>query len=118
MKRSGMLNCRPGTAKETTFALAVPDQQCTALRIWKDRASGAGALHCVRDPTPSTSRQYDLAFDRPCQDHVHGVMDALERISRHDLGLDLPFLIQLEKIGNRCIHDVRLHLEMDVEWGT
>src|SRR6516165_1898977 len=66
----------------------------------------------------STSRQYDLAFDRPCQDHVHGVMDALERISRHDLGLDLPFLIQLEKIGNRCIHDVRLHLEMDVEWGT
>src|SRR5437868_11128406 len=45
-------------------------------------------------------------------------MDALERISRHDLGLDLALLIQSEKIGDRCLHDVRLHLEMDVEWRT
>jgi hypothetical protein len=25
------------------------DQQCTAQRIGKDRASWAGALHCIRD---------------------------------------------------------------------
>jgi len=29
--------------------VAVPDQQRTALRLWKDRASRAGELHSIRD---------------------------------------------------------------------
>src|SRR5260370_25044701 len=97
MKRSGMLHRRPGTAKgkialwrsrissASRFAFGTIEQmglaRCTASGTRARRSAGPG-------------RQDDLAFDRPCQNHIHGIMDAIELISRHDLALDLPFVIQ------------------------
>jgi hypothetical protein len=39
--------CQDVTAKAR--AVAIPDQQCTGPAVLKDRASGKGALHWIRD---------------------------------------------------------------------
>src|SRR3954454_13100987 len=44
--RSGAL--QPGPPQKDSLSRS-PYQQCTAPSVWKDRAAGARALHCIRD---------------------------------------------------------------------